>query len=97
MSYYMNTGVTKSVGGQAQDIANQLEALMKDNDTQITRGHTEGLKGLMSSALRTAKEEVLPGMHKIDKQLASGGAAFVHVANNTEEAAQQVAGLIKTI
>ena len=97
MSYYMNTGVTKSVGNQAQAIANQLEALMKDNDAQITRGHTEGLKGLMSSALRTAKEEVLPGMHKIDKQLASGGAAFVQIANNTQNAAEQVASSIKTM
>ena len=94
MSYFMDTVGTKGVGKSAESIAAELKQLMDDTDAQITRGYTDGLIGVMSTKLQGVADEVLVGMHRIDKQLASGGAAIGQAAAKTEEAAQQVSNTI---
>lgn len=96
MSYFMDTVSTKSVGKTAESIAAELKQLMDDTDAQITRGYTDGLTGVMSSKLQGVADEVLAGMHRIDKQLASGGVAIGQAAAKTDEAAQQVSNTITT-
>lgn len=90
----MDTVATKAVGSKAESIADELKQLMEDVDKQIRTGYQDALKGVMSKSLQGVSDETMSGMHRIGRQLASGGAAIGQAATRTDEAAQQVASTI---